>query len=55
MQTKAPSTGGGNKPDMMKHKPIANPLWQAHRLEGKVKNMGIKNKGRQVRKIHQGK
>ncbi len=45
----------GAKPDRAKRKRVENPMWQAHRLEGKVKNMGIKNKGRQLRKIHQGK
>jgi hypothetical protein len=28
-------------------KPAMPPLWQASRLEGKVKNMGIKNLGKQ--------
>lgn len=28
-------------------KPAMPPMWQAARLEGKVKNMGIKNLGKQ--------
>lgn len=31
-----------------------NPLFQAHRLEGKVKNLGIKNIGRQQKRGKRG-
>lgn len=36
------------------HMPPRNPLFQASRLEGKVKNMGIKNLGNQMKKGKRG-
>ncbi len=37
-------------PNTLSHKENINPMYEAHRLEGKVKNVGIKNLGHQKKK-----
>ena len=41
---------GKQNPALLSHKENINPMFEASRLEGKVKNMGIKNLGHQKKK-----
>lgn len=45
---------GKKDPKILSHKPPGNPLFQAARLEGKVRNFGIKNIGPQMKKGKRG-
>ncbi len=40
---------GKRDPNMLSHQPVGS-MHEAHRLEGKVKNVGIKNVGHQKKK-----
>lgn len=41
---------GKQNPDLLPHKKNVKVMFEAHRLEGKVKNLGIKNLGHQKKK-----
>lgn len=41
---------GKQDPNLIAHKKGINSMYEAHNLEGKVKNAGIKNLGRQKKK-----
>ena len=41
---------GKQNPNALSHKENVNSMYEAHRLEGKVKNVGIKNLGHQKKK-----
>jgi len=45
-----PKQGKQEEPNTLAHKDNVNSMYEAHRLEGKVKNMGIKNIGHQKKK-----
>ncbi len=48
------SKRGKQDSKLFAHKQPGNPMFQAHNLEGKVKNLGIKNIGRQQKKGKRG-
>lgn len=52
-QEKNDAKRGKQDPLLFAHQKNIKTKWEAHRLEGKVKNRGIKNVGRQKRKAAQ--
>lgn len=50
LRKKGDSKRGKQDPDLLPHKKDVKATFEAHRLEGKVKNVGIKNIGRQRKK-----
>ena len=49
LREKSDSKRGKQDPMLLAHQKNIKTKWEAHRLEGKVKNRGIKNVGRQKR------
>lgn len=50
MREKNDNKRGKQDPNALSHKENVNSMYEAHRLEGKVKNVGIKNLGHQKKK-----
>ncbi|MFZ2300188.1 MAG: hypothetical protein WAW00_03575 [Candidatus Moraniibacteriota bacterium] len=55
LKKKIDTKQGKKDPLLLAHQGHINTRWEAHRLEGKVKNRGIKNISRQKRKPAQPK
>ncbi len=55
IQKRSDAKRGKQDPLSLAHRKNIKTKWEAHRLEGKVKNRGIKNVGRQKRKAAQPK
>lgn len=49
-QEKNDDKRGKQDPNLLSHKKYIKATFEAHRLEGKVKNVGIKNVGHQKKK-----
>lgn len=50
LMKKAGGKQGKKNPLLLTHKKNVKTTWETHRLEGKVKNRGIRNVGHQKRK-----
>lgn len=50
VQEQSDDKRGKQHPDLLPHKKNVKVTFEAHRLEGKVKNLGIKNLGHQKKK-----